>query len=149
MEAGIVNRLRFFSEMKKGFLDTVKAVSKPLIEEKMEQFDRAADSLLQIKWISLSDDITLSGRVIQQYVDGTPVIIFHANEEIQAASTICPVCTNLFYFSESTLQLKCFSCEKSYSLVKGEGDLHVQFLPLRKRNNRYEIGIEDSNKHKL
>lgn len=144
MEECFVNdRFRFFSEMKKGFLETVKAVSEPLIEEKIDQIDRVTDSILQLKWVFLTDNVVHLPCVEQRFIDGEQVIVFRTGEEVKAVSNICPVCSNLFFFFESTNKVKCFMCEKEYSFFSGGGDLSVSFFPIRKKDNRYEIGIRE------
>lgn len=138
-----MNRLRFFSEMKKGMLDTVKAVCEPFLDEKIEQMDRAADSILQMDWVLLTEDIELIHNIEQRFINGINILVFRTGGNIQAVSGICPVCFNLLCFSESTKELKCFTCEKQYSLLKEEGQLALTFFPIRKRDNRYEIGMKN------
>lgn len=145
MEECFVNdRLRFFSEMKKGLLETVKAVSEPLIEEKITQIDRVTDSILQIKWVLLTDHVAQLPSVEQRMINGEQVIVFRTGEEVKAISNICPVCSNLFHFFESTNKVKCFMCEKEYFFFSGEGELPVTFYPIRKKDSHYEIGIRET-----
>jgi len=141
-----VNRLRFFSEMKKGMLDTVKAVYEPIFEEKLDQIDRAADTILRIEWLPLTEDIGQLAKVEQRFMNGKNIFVFRTDENIQAASSICPVCFNLLCYSENTMELKCLMCEKEYSFLKQSGELKLTFFPIRKRNNYYEIGIEANGK---
>lgn len=137
-----MNRLGFFSEMKKGLLDTIKAVYEPILEEKLEQIDRAADTILQIHWVAIGEDFELFPSTEQKIIKGINVLILRTGENIQAVDCTCPVCLNLLYFSESDQELKCFMCEKQYLFRTGEGELLPAFLPVRKKNKQYEIGIE-------
>lgn len=136
-----MNRLRFFSEMKKGMLQTVKAVSEPFLEEKLDQLDQAVDSILQLEWVLLTKDVELLAKVEQRFINGKNIIVLRTGEGIQAVSSICPVCSNLLCFSEGTMVLKCLMCEKEYSFHSQAGELALTFLPIRKQNNAYEIGI--------
>lgn len=141
-----MNRLRFFSEMKKGMLDTVKAVYEPILEEKLDQIDRAADVILHIDWLPLTEDLEQLAKVEQRFINGKNIFVFRTDENIRAVSSICPVCFNLLYYSENTMELKCLMCEKEYSLIKQSGELKLTFFPIRKRHNFYEIGIEADRK---
>lgn len=141
-----MNRLRFFSEMKKGMLHTVSAVCEPFLEEKLDQFDRAADVLLSINWSPLTDDLEQLAKVEQRFINGKNIFVFRTDENIRAVSSICPVCFNLLFYSENTLELKCLMCEKEYSFLNQSGNLELTFFPIRKRNNIYEIGIEAAGK---
>lgn len=132
--------------MKNGILDTVKVVCDPFLDEKLEQINRATDSILQINWVLLTEDSDLISNREQRFINGENILIFRTGENIQAVSSICPVCFNLLCFSENTMEMKCFMCEKQYSLLKEEGDLTLTFFPVRKRNKRYEIGIEKKEK---
>lgn len=123
-------------------LQTVKAVCEPLLEEKLDQFDHAVDSIFQLEWVLLTEDIGLVANVEQRFINGKNIIVLRTGESIQAVSSICPVCFNLLCFSENTMVLKCLICEKEYSFHNKTGELALTFFPIRKRNNSYEIGIE-------
>ena len=122
-------------------LQTVKAVSEPFLEEKLDQLDHAVDSILQLEWVLLTEDIELLAKVEQRFINGKNLIVLRTGESIQAVSSICPVCSNLLCFSEDKMELKCLMCEKEYSFHNQSGELALCFHPIRKRNNAYEIGI--------
>lgn len=136
-----MNRSDFFSAMRKGLVDTIKAATEPFIEEKIEQLDRTTDALLQIKWVPI--DCSTSSLPSYHYIAGQSVFVFQAQQEVLAVSTVCLHCHQLLSFSESNNELRCFSCENSYSIVNGDGDLSVQYIPIRYKNNQYELGIKE------
>lgn len=137
----MTDRKEFFIQLKQGLVDTVQEVSRPFLEEKIEQIERATDSLLQIEWHRLEVSDTNLREIGHHLVAGEQLISFVKEEERHIISSICPTCNNLIFYFESELKLSCFTCNEQLSLKEFTGNLKVNFYPIRKQQSFYEVGI--------
>lgn len=124
-----MDRKQFLSEMKKGLFETIKEVSSPFVEEKLEKVDAAMENLTGVHWTMASgvtlplrenhvQDITLARLPIMiAQVEGTRICILKQ----------CKQCGSFLNYIVYRNEMKCLSCDTSYPLVKDE-EKHLEFL---------------------
>jgi nitrite reductase/ring-hydroxylating ferredoxin subunit len=141
MERSVVNRGEFFKEMKKGFMNTLKTLYEPLIDDDLEVLEKTTDRLLGIQWAFVCRPDYPFEKLNEFYIDGKPIFIVQNSGNMRAISGICPSCSNLLNLSVLLLTCKCFNCGKEYNFHTETGDLILWEHPLIKKNDGYYAGL--------
>ncbi|WHX98981.1 hypothetical protein [Neobacillus sp. DY30] len=142
-----MKRLDFFKEMGNDLFQTVKSVYKPFIKDDIEKFENAADKVLGITWVPLMNVFDMNTNLEMKFFQGKAIIIVNHDTNIQAWNGICPVCSHIITVSALYSSGKCLNCQKEFNFKTNTGELQVTQMPLRKRNQIYQIGIVKGDFH--
>lgn len=135
-----MNRKDFFLEMNKSFLDTIKAVAEPFVEEKLNQMDQLTDELLQIVWIDVTENLESLKDSQSTIISGRNIVFIRFNEEILAFEGICPTCKQILMYTWSK-ELKCYLCDQTVDLKIDEKQEKLKQFPLKQVDNTFLIGL--------
>ena len=117
-----MNRKQFLSEMKKGFFQTIKEVSSPFVEEKLEQVDAAMENITGVHWTKVSGVILpLRENHIQDItVARVPLMIAQLDGKRFCIHKKCKKCGSFLNYIAYRKEMKCLSCDMSVPLVGAE-----------------------------
>jgi len=135
-----MNRKDFFSEMNKGLLDTLKAISEPFVEEKLNQLDHITDELLQIEWVVVTENLDSLRDSQSTIISGRNIVFVQLEGKKMAFEGDCPTCKHLLMYTWDR-NLKCYLCDQTYDLKENENSNLLKRYPLRKNENGYLIGF--------
>lgn len=136
-----MNRLEFLKELKKSLVDTVRYVSAPIVEEKMEKLDHSLDVLSQIQWWHVTNQVSESTKIEEKYIDGQSILLVHEDKKLRAFNGFCPSCNHLLHVFQMDSKCKCMNCEEEYSFMSNEGS-GLQEYPLKKSETGYYVGLK-------
>jgi hypothetical protein len=136
-----MKRLDFFKELGEGLFQTVKSVYDPFIEDDIEKFEHAADKALGLTWIPLMNVADMNTNLEMKFFQGKAIIIVNHGTNMQAWNGICPVCSHIITISTLYLSGKCLNCQKEFNFKTNIGELQLKPLPLKKRNQMYQVGF--------
>lgn len=142
-----MKRFEFFKEMGEGIFKTVKAVYEPFIHEDLEKLEGAADNALGIAWIPIMRESEWIGDLEIKFSQGKAVILERHGVNIQAWNGICPVCSQIITLSPLYSSGKCLNCQKEFNFKTNDGELRLTPLPVRKRDEIYQIGFTKGDFH--
>lgn len=137
-----MNRLQFIAEMKKSLLETTKEISTPFIEEKVTEIDHLAMKLVGLKWIKLEgiNPSSFSG-VRDHFINGVSVLLFSDGIQLIAYEKKCQSCNTILNWISFEKNLKCFSCDKTYSVEDENGDLACKRYYIKEHCGEWFIGL--------
>ncbi|WP_416825327.1 Rieske 2Fe-2S domain-containing protein [Ectobacillus polymachus] len=141
-----MNRLDFLKEVAGSIFQTVKYVYEPFLKDDIEKVEEAADRALGITWVPVMKHDEMGNRPEVRYASGKPVIIFSHEEKLHAISGICPACSNLIQVRTYDHVATCMSCDKEYNLKTMDGELSVQSLQIKRKDQMYVVGLTDNGK---
>lgn len=137
-----MKRREFFAQIKQDLLETLREISQPLMEDKLEKMDRAVDSLLDVQWLPLSGHAPEGFRGWQEiYLGGHWVYLYSDGSRMRAFDKICSSCQSITTRLDGQKIIKCLMCEHTFSLVELTGELDVTELPIKAINRQYYVGI--------
>ncbi|WP_342432001.1 hypothetical protein [Neobacillus sp. FSL H8-0543] len=142
-----MKRLDFFKEMGGSLFQTVKSVYEPFIQGDLEKIELVTDRSLGISWIPLMSDTEMLPVLELKFIAGRPVIVAMKDSNMQAWNGICPVCSYIITVSTLYSTVKCLNCQKEYNFKTNNGDLQLKSLPVRKRDQAYQIGVVKGDFH--
>lgn len=137
-----MKRVDFIKEMCTSLLQTVKNVYEPFVQEDLEKVEEVADRALGITWVPLLMKEDESFTLEMKFMVGKPVVVSHFNSNIQAFVGICPECSNIISVTALYSSGKCLNCGKQYNFMTHEGDLLLEDLPLKLKNQIYFVGFQ-------
>ncbi|MGA8941364.1 MAG: Rieske (2Fe-2S) protein [Thermoactinomyces sp.] len=139
-----MKRSEFFSEMGKGFLNTVKEVASPFLSDYLEKIDSAVDKLAGIKkWCEVGSvqSLAVEGMIHDRYIEEVPVMIVYQQKQFAAFQKVCPACKTMLQWISYDKKFKCFICDEEYHLNM-DGDLSkLRKYPLKEENGKLYIGL--------
>lgn len=139
-----MNRENFFKEMGKGFINTLKTVFEPIIEEELDSIDRTTNRFLGIQWLFLCRADYTFEKMNQFYVQNHSIFVIQKQGNMRAFSGSCPSCSNLLHLTPLLLTCKCFNCEKDYNFQTNNGELTFIELLIKKEEDGYYVGLKTS-----
>jgi hypothetical protein len=142
-----MKRLDFFKEMGEGFFQTVRSVYEPFIERDIEKFENASDMALGITWIPLMNVSDMNTNFEMKFFKGKAIIMVNHGTNMQAWNGICPACSHIITVSALYSCGKCLNCQKEFNFKTNTGELQLQALPLRKKDQIYQIGFVKGDFH--
>ena len=142
-----MKRLDFFKEMGGSLFQTVKSVYEPFIQGDIEKIETAADKALGITWIHLMEETEISSQLEMKFFQGKAIIIVNYGTNMQAWNGICPVCSHIITVSTLYQSGKCLNCQKEFNFETNTGELQLQALPIRKKDQIYQIGFVKGDFH--
>lgn len=142
-----MKRLDFFKEMGEGFFQTVKSVYEPFIQGDIEKIESAADKALGITWIPFLKESEWTSDLEMKFFNGKAVILARQGSNMQAWNGICPVCSQIITVTTLYSSGKCLNCQKEFDFMRNSGELPLTPLPLRKRDQIYQIGFARGDFH--
>lgn len=135
-----MNRLEFLKELKESLIKTVQSACAPIIEDKMETWDRSIDVLSQLQWRQVATEIQHIKGIESKYVDGQSLILVHEDNTLRAYHGTCPSCGHLLHVFQMNGVCKCMNCDREYSLSStDEGSLPA--CPIKKCEDGYYVGL--------
>ncbi|MEI4802627.1 hypothetical protein WAZ07_15135 [Bacillus sp. FJAT-51639] len=141
-----MNRLDFLKEVTGSIFQTMKYVYEPFLKDDLKKVEEAAGRVLGITWIPvMKSDETLI-RPEFRFVSGKPIIVFLHEEKLHAINGICPVCSNLIQVRMYDHMATCMDCDKDYDFNAMGGNLPVQKLQIKRKDQMYVVGFTDNSK---
>ena len=140
-----MDRLEFLKELKNSLLETIQSACAPIIEDKIDKFDRSIDVLSQLQWWHVTNQIASIKTIEQKYIDGQSLLLVHANNTIRAFNGTCPSCDHLLHVFQIDLKCKCMNCEEEFSLASSEKSCLLEY-PLKKLEDGYYVGLKKRRK---
>lgn len=136
-----MKRFDFFKEMGVSLFQTVKSAYEPFIEGDLEKIETAAERALGIIWIPLMKETDITTNLEMKFFQGKAIVVVRQEPNMQAWNGICPVCSYIITLSTLYSSGKCLNCQKEFNFKENNGDLQLQSLPLRKKDQIYQIGF--------
>lgn len=132
-----MDRRQFMKELRIGLSDTFREAVTPLIEKDIDKLTKLAEDLSGYTFHPVA--LPAVGPRMDM-VMGQSLVLAEVDREWRAYSAVCPhpECGQLLSYLAHLKELKCFSCERSYSLHRGTS---LTRLPLRKEKKRTLVGI--------
>ena len=140
-----MNRLDFLKELKNSLVETVQSACSPIVEDKIEKWDRSMDVLSQLQWWHVTNQMASIPTIEQKYMNGQSLLLVHANNTIRAFDGTCPSCAHLLHVFQIDSTCKCMNCEKEFSLASSEPSC-LQEYPLKRRKDGYYVGLKKGRK---
>ena len=140
-----MDRLEFLKELKNSLLETIQSACAPIVEDKIDKFDRSIDVLSQLQWWHVTNQIASIKTIEQKYIDGQSLLLVHANNTIRAFNGTCPSCDHLLHVFQMDSKCKCMNCEAEFSLASSETSC-LQEYPLKRREDGYYVGLKKRRK---
>ena len=140
-----MDRLEFLKELKNSLLETIQSACAPIVEDKIDKFDRSIDVLSQLQWWHVTNQIASIKTIEQKYIDGQSLLLVHANNTIRAFNGTCPSCDHLLHVFQMDSKCKCMNCEAEFSLASSETSC-LQEYPLKIREDGYYVGLKKRRK---
>lgn len=140
-----MKRIDFLKEMSNSLLQTVKNAYEPFIRDDIERVEEVADKALGISWLPLMREDEISSTLEMRFIEGKPIIVSRNHTNMQVMSGICPVCSNIINVTALYSKGKCLNCEKEYNFSTNQGDLELDQLPIKMKDQMIYIGFQ---KHK-
>ncbi|XJZ25871.1 hypothetical protein ACF5W4_10695 [Bacillota bacterium Lsc_1132] len=137
-----MNRMEFLKEMGSGLFQTVKSAYEPFFVEDLVKIEEAADRALGITWLPVMNENVPVVNLEMKFIAGRPIIISRLGTNIQATSGICPVCSNIINVTALYSSGKCLNCEKEYNFKTNEGDLKLEILHLKVKDQTVFVGVQ-------
>ncbi|MGG3470175.1 hypothetical protein ABES02_22150 [Neobacillus pocheonensis] len=134
-----MRRGEFLKEMRSSLFQTVKSVYEPFLNEDLEKVEAAADRALGIAWLPLTEvhtDLEL------KFIGGTPIIVSRNGTNMQAWNGVCPECSHIIILTTLYSSGKCLNCQKEFNFKTKSGDLLLNSIPIKQKENAYYIGFE-------
>ncbi|WP_242224595.1 hypothetical protein [Bacillus cereus group sp. BfR-BA-01380] len=141
-----MNRLDFFKEVAGSIFQTVKYVYEPFLKDDLKKVEEAADRALGITWVPVMkvDEMIIGPEV--RFASGKAIIVFSHEEKPHAISGICPICSNLIQVRMYDHRATCTICDKDYDFKTLGGELFVQRLQIKRKDQMYVVGFTDNSK---
>lgn len=136
-----MKRDEFIREMGNSLFQTVKSVYQPFFHEDLEKVENAADRALGITWLPLMKKNDVSPDLEMRFISGKPIIVANYETNMQAISGVCPVCSNIIILTTLYSSGKCLNCQKEYNFKTQTGELKLEHLPIKTKDNTYFIGF--------
>ncbi|MBA4601826.1 Rieske (2Fe-2S) protein [Thermoactinomyces mirandus] len=137
-----MKRSEFFSEMGKGFLQTVKEVASPFVSGYLEKLDTVVDELAGVKWHEVGSVQSLPVEGIHDlYIKEAPVSIICEGKQFTAFQKACPTCKTMLQWIAYEKKFKCFLCDEEYHVDSDSDDMKLRQYPLKEENGKLYIGI--------
>lgn len=137
-----MNRIEFLKEMGGGLFQTVRSVYEPFLKEDLEKVEAVADKALGIIWFPLAREDEILINLEMKFVDGQPIILSRQGTNMQAVSGICPVCSNIINVTALYASGKCLNCEKDFNFKTGKGELKLDPLHLKMKEQIIYVGVQ-------
>ncbi|MCM3737552.1 hypothetical protein M3215_17555 [Bacillus cytotoxicus] len=136
-----MNRLDFLKEVTGSIFQTMKYVYEPFLKDDLEKVEEATDRALGITWIPVMkrDETLIKPEV--RFVSGKSIIVFPHEENLHAISGICPICSNLIQVRMYDYMATCLVCDKDYDFKTLGGELSVQKLQIKRKDQMYVVGF--------
>lgn len=136
-----MKRIDFIKEMRNSIFQTVKYAYEPFFQEDVEKVGEAADRVLGVKWLPLMNIEESAPDLEMKYIEGRPIIISRYDTNMQVMNGICPVCSNIIMVTTLYSSGKCLNCEKEYNFKAQQGNLQLESLPVKVKDNMIYLGI--------
>lgn len=136
----------FIKEMGNSLFQTVKSVYEPFLHDDLEKVEVAADRALGITWVPLMAKNEANLILETKFIEGKPIIVANQGANMQAMSGICPVCSNIIIVTVLYSTGKCLNCEKEYNFKMQQGELQLESLPIKLKDQMYYVGFQRQKK---
>ncbi|MGG0717319.1 hypothetical protein ABE096_06930 [Robertmurraya massiliosenegalensis] len=126
-----MKRSEFFTEMGKGFFQTVKEITSPFIKEDLNKMDVFADKVVGMKWyeIGLVDSFRKEG-IHDVFVSGEPFVLVKG-QDMRVYRKVCPSCDQMMHWISFEMKLKCMNCEQSFELLNQGARIGLSSHPIK------------------
>lgn len=135
-----MNRKEFFKEMGGSLIKTVRSVYEPFLNDDLNKVEKVADKALGIIWLPLMRVDESCSKLEIKFIEGKPIIVSQFGTNIQARKGICPECSNLIVVSTLYSTGKCLNCGKEYNFQTEQGELKLDSLEVKKKDQMYFVG---------
>ncbi|RSK27294.1 hypothetical protein EJF36_10595 [Bacillus sp. HMF5848] len=136
-----MNRLQFFSEMRKGFTDSLIAIGAPFINDEIKKIDRALEVASGRNWYPLKQIDLTTLEYELRLVGKQPTILYKKDNSLQAIHGCCSECGNLLHISSAESCIRCFTCDRYYSFLTYDGNLPILDLNVQMNNEKWFIAL--------
>ncbi len=138
-----MNRKQFLSEMKQGFFQTLKEISSPFVEEKLEQVDQAVENITGVHWKAVKElALPLSEHKIYDVsLARQPLLIMKSNDAILCILKKCKCCGAFIHYISYAKEMRCLPCDYSVSLTSKQARERLYILHTKEENNFLWIGL--------
>ncbi|WP_397538829.1 hypothetical protein [Rummeliibacillus pycnus] len=135
-----MNRLEFLKEIKQSLVETVQYACAPIMEDKIDKWNRSFDVLSQLQWWHVTNQVSESNKIEEKYIDSQTIILVHENNKLHVFNGLCPSCEHLLTVFQKDSKCKCMYCEKEYSFASNEENC-LQEYPLKSCEDGYYVGL--------
>lgn len=132
----------FIKEMGNSLFKTVKSVYEPFMQDDIEKVMEVTDVALGISWYPVMKKYEASSQLEVKYVEGKPIIVWIQDTNMQAKNGICPVCSNIINVTALYSTGKCWKCEKEYNFKTQQGELELESIPIKLKDETYYVGLQ-------
>lgn len=125
-----MNRKQFLAEMKRGFFQTIKEVSSPFVEEKLEKVDQAMENITGVHWEKVKDvSLPLLENSVQDIsIARLQLLLACFDGKIICVLKKCKKCGAFIHYISYLKELKCLPCDLSVSLQASDAKEQLYFL---------------------
>ncbi|KEF37298.1 hypothetical protein M670_03545 [Schinkia azotoformans MEV2011] len=137
-----MDRLGFFSYVKKSLVNTVKEMSVPFVEEDIKKVDRWIDDLAGIEWIPIQGkELDDAVGYKDLYIANKHFLSFFNGEDVRIYEKVCQKCHIIVHWLSYDESLKCFQCDTSFKVKERQGELQLKEYRAKCENGIWFIGI--------
>lgn len=139
-----MKRSEFFSEMGKGFLNTVKEVSSSFLLDDLKKLDSFVDRISSVRWYAVGEIDSLASEEIHDFfIKSIPIIVIYENQQFQAFEKICTTCQMMPQWISYEKKFKCFLCDSDYDIRINSGELRLKKYPLKITCGKLYVGVNE------
>lgn len=137
-----MDRLGFFSYIKKSIVKTAVEMYAPFIEEDCEKIDQLVENLGGIIWVpvigmQLNDEIGIKDL----YVANKYLFSYFDGEEVHIYEKVCPQCHGIVHWLSYDKSIKCFQCDSTFKITERQEELSLKEYITKCENGVWFIGI--------
>ncbi|MGJ7035338.1 2Fe-2S ferredoxin [Anoxybacillus eryuanensis] len=134
-----MNRLQFLKMMRNSFIETMKEVSAPLLEEEVEKVKKLFFDHRTWHTIGPCDDVC---DVEMKTVGRIPIVVYKHDGTLHVRKAICSHCHVMPHYIQQDHRFICLYCDREWHIFSQHGTLHMPLLPTKKEGNVWYVQIE-------
>ncbi|MBB5355887.1 uncharacterized protein YlbG (UPF0298 family) [Anoxybacillus mongoliensis] len=134
-----MNRLQFLKMMRNSFIETMKEVSAPLLEEEVEKVKNLFSDHRTWHTIGPCDDVC---DVELKTIGRIPIVVYKHDGTLHVRKAICSHCHVMPHYIQQDHRFICLYCDREWHVLSQHGTLHMPLLPTKKEENIWYVQIE-------
>ena len=138
-----MDRKQFLTEMKDSFFQTIKEISNPFVEEKLEKMDQAMENITGIHWEKVQNvSLPLPEHFIHDiFIARLPLMLLCFDGETICILKKCKKCGAFMNYISYLKEMKCLPCDLSISLQSNEVKEQLYFLHTKEEDGYLWIAL--------